>query len=344
MHLSLFSLRRRVTALLTLLVLAPLIAEVLEGSTHLTNLFAFPTQIGVYGCAALLIRASVRSQRKGWIALLLLGIAYGLAEECLILQTSLYPLFVADPQHIYGRLLGVNWIYLLWAVGYESIWSIVLPIQLTELLFPEQRDDPWLGRTGLIVTAIFFLLASFATWFLWTQIAVPKFTKVHYQPPLLTIVTAFVVVVALVGLVLISRTPLRFARANTRVAPHPWLVGVVACVLGLLWFAPLLLHYGIFPAFPFVLALVFILALAVGTLWLILYWSAAQGWGDEQRLALIFGAILACMLAGFLFSGIALPIDFIWKGVCDLIAILVLSYLGWKIRRRAVALPERPGN
>jgi len=157
MRLSLFPLRRRGTALLALLVLAPLIAEVLEGSTHLTNLFAFPTQIGVYGCAALLIRAIVRSQRKGWIALLLLGIAYGLAEECVILQTSLYPLFVADPQHIYGRVLGVNWIYLFWAVGYESIWSIVLPIQLTELLFPEQRDDPWLGRTGLLITAIFFL-------------------------------------------------------------------------------------------------------------------------------------------------------------------------------------------
>ena len=41
------------------------------------------------------------------------GIAYALAEECVILQTSFYPLF-ANPQHIYGRTLGVNWIYLLW--------------------------------------------------------------------------------------------------------------------------------------------------------------------------------------------------------------------------------------
>src|SRR5689334_21527266 len=128
MHSSLFPLRRRVAPILTLLVLAPVIAEILEGSTHLTNLFVFPVQIGVYGCAALLIRACVRSRRKGWIALLLLAIAYAVAEECVILQTSVTPLFAA--KHVYGRLLGVNWIYLLWAVGYESVWSIILPIQL----------------------------------------------------------------------------------------------------------------------------------------------------------------------------------------------------------------------
>src|SRR5690242_19020082 len=104
MHSSLIPSRRRGAALITLLLLSPFIAEILEGSTHLTNLFAFPLQVGVYGSAALLIRVLVRSQRKGWIALLLLATTYGLAEECLILQTSLYPLFVADPQHIYGRV------------------------------------------------------------------------------------------------------------------------------------------------------------------------------------------------------------------------------------------------
>jgi hypothetical protein len=340
MHSSLIPARRRGAAIITLLLLAPFIAEILEGSTHLTNLFAFPSQVGVYGSAALLIRVLVRSQRKGWIALLLLAVAYGLAEECVILQTSLYPLFVADPQHIYGRVLGVNWMYLLWAVGYESVWSIILPIQLTELLFPDLRDDPWLGRRGLIVTATCFLLASFGTWFWWTQVAVPKFTKIHYQTPPLTIVIALVVIAALVGLALISPTFSRSIQASSRTAPHSWLVGVIAFVLGLLWFAPLLLHYGIFPTFPFALALVLILVLAVGTLWLILYWSAAQGWGDRQRLGLIFGALLASMLAGFLLSGIALPIDFIWKSAWDLIALFALIYLSWKIRHRAVAQPQ----
>src|SRR5262249_49942034 len=95
-------------------------------------------QIGVYGCGALIIRALARHRRRGWVAILLMGLAFAIVEECLILQTALAPLFIAaDPQHIYGRTLGVNWVYLLFTLGYESIWAIVLPIQLTELLFPD---------------------------------------------------------------------------------------------------------------------------------------------------------------------------------------------------------------
>ncbi|QBD80766.1 hypothetical protein EPA93_34280 [Ktedonosporobacter rubrisoli] len=329
---SLFLVWRRVAPILALLILAPFVAEVLEGSTHLTNFFVFPSEVGVYGCAALLIRAFVRAKRKGWAVLLLLAIAYGIAEECVILQTSLVPLLAA--KHIYGRLLDVNWIYLLWAVGYESVWSIILPIQLAELLFPERRDDPWLGKTGLIITAIVFLLASIGTWFMWMHALTIYAPGLHYQPPLFTITAALIVIAILVASALALPASSRTAQTRTRRAPHSWLVGIVAFVSGLLWFAPLLLHYGLFPAFPFALALVLILALAVGTLWLIWYWSAAQDWGDRQRLALIFGALLACMLAGFPFSGIVLTIDFIWKGVCDLLALLALAYLAWKIRRR----------
>ena len=29
--------------------------------------------------------------------------------------------------HPYGRVLGVNWVYFLWAIGYESVWIVVLP-------------------------------------------------------------------------------------------------------------------------------------------------------------------------------------------------------------------------
>ncbi len=334
MHSSLLPMRRRVAPILTLLILAPVVAEILEGSTHLTNLFVFPAQVGVYGCAALLIRAFVRSRHKGWIALLLLAIAYGLTEECVILQTSLTPLFAA--KHIYGRLLGVNWIYLLWAVGYESIWSIILPIQLTELLFPERRDDPWLGKAGLVIAAIVFLLASFFAWHLWMS-ALSKYAHgLHYQPPLLTIVVALIVIAALVAVALTLPASSQIGYKSSRRAPHPWLVGTIAFILGLFWFAPLLLHYGLFLEFPFALALVLILAWAAGALWLIRYWTTTQDWGDRQRVALIFGVLLASMLDGFLLAGITLPIDFIWKGVCDVVALLALVYLAWNIRRRAV--------
>src|SRR5215831_7840838 len=198
--------QRQVAPIVALLVFPPIIAEFLFGSTHLTTFFLLLPQIGVYGCGALLIRGLVRHRRKGWLAILLLGIAFAVAEECVILQTSFSPLVAAAPQHIYGRALGVSWIYLLWAVGYESIWSIVLPIQLTELIFPFQRDEPWLGKRGLIITSIVFGLSSLGVWYLWTQIAMRRFGG--YQPFLPGILLALAVIVALVAAVLGSRPSL----------------------------------------------------------------------------------------------------------------------------------------
>ena len=89
---------RHMRAVVTLVFLSPVIAEVLYGSTHLTTLFLLIPQMAVYGCAALIIREVVRRRGGGWPSILLLGIAFSIAEECLILQTSLAPLFfAADP-------------------------------------------------------------------------------------------------------------------------------------------------------------------------------------------------------------------------------------------------------
>src|SRR5262245_29663368 len=168
--------RQRMAPIVTLLVLAPIIVEFLFGSTSVSRLYLLLPQIGVYGAGALLIRALVRHRGRGFGAILLLGLAFALAEECVILQTALAPLFVAmDPQHIYGRSLGVNWVYLLSQLGYESVWAIVIPIQLAELLFPKRRTDPWLGKAGMVVAAIVYLVASVVVWYLWEQ-AAQRFT------------------------------------------------------------------------------------------------------------------------------------------------------------------------
>lgn len=324
--------RRQVAPVVTLLVLSPTIGEFLYGSTHITTLFLLLPQIGVYGCGALLIRDLVRHQRKGWFAILLLGIAFAVAEECVILQTSFSPLFTADPQHIYGRALGVSWIYLLWAVGYESIWCIVLPIQLTELIFPSRRDEPWLGKRGLVITSIVFLLASIGVWYLWTQVAMRKFGT--YQPSQLGILLALAVIVALVAVVFGSRPSLRTTQKTARPAPWPWLVGLIAFVLSLSWFALIFLHYGLAPSLPVIIPVVLSLAWAAAAFFLVRHWSTSQHWRDAHRVALIFGALMASMLPGFVASGIVLPIDFIGKAVLNMITILGLSYLAWKVRQR----------
>jgi hypothetical protein len=99
------------------------------------------------------MRQLIPSRRRGrsWRSVLLLGVALAVAEECVIQQTSLAPRIGIDPARVYGRAFGVNWEYFLWALGFESVWAVVLPIALTELLFPDRRDDLWLGPRGLVI-------------------------------------------------------------------------------------------------------------------------------------------------------------------------------------------------
>ena len=79
----------RAAPIMTLFLLPAIIAELLYGSTPITNLTPLVPEILVYGSAALLIRELVRRRGTGWLGIVLLGIAFAVAEECVIVQTSL---------------------------------------------------------------------------------------------------------------------------------------------------------------------------------------------------------------------------------------------------------------
>src|SRR6202042_264234 len=124
--------------IIIILLFAPFITEVLFGSTRLSVLpFEALPEIGVWGCGALIIRELYHRSKKNWISLLIFGIALACAEELIIQQTSLAPLIGTSLTHEYGRWLGVNWTYFLWALIYESVWVIVIPVTLTEMIFPK---------------------------------------------------------------------------------------------------------------------------------------------------------------------------------------------------------------
>jgi hypothetical protein len=131
--------------IVTLLLLAPIISELLYGAMRISVIFILIPEILTWGCGALLIRECVRGWSKGWQSMLLLGLALAVAEEWLIQQTSIAP-FVAG--HGYGRVWGVNWVYFFWTLGYESVWVVPVPVQLTELLFRSRRNVIWLRREG----------------------------------------------------------------------------------------------------------------------------------------------------------------------------------------------------
>lgn len=151
---------------LMLLLFAPAIPELLTGSTPASNvvldpvgfLVGFGADILLYGCGALLIREFVVYFRKGWASILLLGAAYGIAEEGIAVHTFFQP--SGPPVNAlgtYGHAYGVDW---LWALGltiFHATYSIALPILLTRLWYPEVRDARWLDRGGVALATIGYL-------------------------------------------------------------------------------------------------------------------------------------------------------------------------------------------
>jgi hypothetical protein len=324
---------RRIGPVAALLLLAPVISEVLSGFTRVSVIFVLIPEIMTWGCGALLIRECVRRWGKGWPSMLLMGLALATAEEWVIQQTSIAPL-AGLALHTYGRVWGVNWVYFLWALGYESVWVVVVPVQLTELLFPDRRARCWLRAPGFAVTCSVFALGAFVAWYGWTQRARVKiFHMPPYSPPALYILGAMG---AIALLILLARAlPCRApdSQAAPRGAPPPWLVGLTITVLGSPWTAFVLLAFGWLPGIPFPIALLGGLLWCALTLLLIRRWTCSHDWGHAHRFAVVFGGVLACVIGGFATFkvGGASRIDWIGKTAIDAAAVVCLISL-WSRR------------
>lgn len=162
--------RGRAWPVIFLLLLAPLIAEVLWGTTTVSEFPVYLIQIGLYGGGAVLIREVVHRWGGGWPSILLLGAAYGAIEEGLLEPNWFTP---ALQRHPYGIALGVFWTYAAWNIGYHAVFSIAFPILLTEMAFPPWRDKPWLGRTGMSVVGAVYAVNATAIGLLWWTFVQP---------------------------------------------------------------------------------------------------------------------------------------------------------------------------
>ncbi|HEY3972767.1 MAG TPA: hypothetical protein VGM18_07170 [Candidatus Sulfotelmatobacter sp.] len=328
---------QRVGPIVALLLLAPIISEVLYGATRLSVIFILVPEILTWGCGALLIRECVRRWNKGWPSMLAMGLALAVAEEWVIQQTSIAPL-VGLAQREYGRVWGVNWVYFLWALGYESVWVVLVPVQLTELLFPGRRGLAWLRTRGFVIACVIFVLGALMAWYGWTQRArVMIFHMPPYHPPTSYIVAA----VGVIFLLILSAYALpgqsAVAPLSSRTAPPPATVGWTATALGSPWAAFVVVGFGALPAVPFGLSFALGLAWCILTLFLIRRWTSGTGWDDPHRFAVVFGGVLGCMVGGFVVFKVAgaLRIDWIGKVVLNVAAVLWLVAVGRGIQRRS---------
>jgi hypothetical protein len=321
-----------------LIVLAPLIGEVLSGSTRISFIFAFVPEMMVWGCGALIIRESVRRWNGGWTSVLLLGLALSVAEEFVIQQTSVAPLPGPAISASYGRFWGVNWIYFLFMLAYESVWIVLVPIQVTELIFAKRRNERWLSNRGLVVAGLVFAIGSFMAWYAWIKRARPiVFHAPNYIVPYETILAGVLAIVLLALMAYAVRRVGQTAQLESRMAPPVWMVGSAALVLGFPWYRLMTLIFGLRSLTPFWIPVIAGVSWAAFGYLLIRYWSSSAGWGDLHRWALTFGAVLVCMAAGFLGSKAWPRVDLVGKWVLNVIAVFGFVWLWYQIRRRVVA-------
>ncbi len=328
---------KRIAPALALMVLAPVVAEVLSGATRVSFLVVLIPEIMVWGCGALLIREIVHRWRGGWTSILLLGLALAVAEEFIIQQTSIAPLPWLSGQ-AYGRAFGVNWVYFLYMLGFESVWVVLVPIQLTQLIFPERRKGKWLRTGGLVVSALVFLLGSFIAWFTWTQQArTVVFHAPKYSPPPALIIAGLLAIGLLAAAAWIVPGITKAETNPSRQAPNPLLGGIGTFLLGIPWWV--LISIVFIPNVPVAPAI----PLAAGLLWAILAyvtirrWSSGTDWGDMHRWAVVFSAVLVCMMGGFAGSSAWPRIDLIGKAVLNGIAVACLLALARTLSNRRLS-------
>ena len=322
----------RVAPAFTLALLAPLLAEILPGATRFSAIFVFPIEVCVWGIGAVLIREVVRRKGLGWPSLLLLALVLAIAEECLIQQTSLAPLVIQLKGQIYARAFGVNYVYLLWALIYESVYVVMLPILLAEMLFPARRSEGWMSRTGIAISLVLLTLGGLLAWFSWTRIArVQVFHLAAFNPPLVAVIVALGVMLLLV---LAALGPARrFGTGSAMPPPSPWLLGLGGAVWAVLVFGLCLLAFGIDPDFPPAAAIGGGIALSALVIFLLPRFAAHPDWRPAHGYGLLFGTMIGSMGVTFIGFIDAAPADLWFKIVVDAIAFLLLAWLGLRLKR-----------
>jgi hypothetical protein len=86
------------TPALVMGLLAPFVAEVLLGNTPLRLILIYLIVLPMYGFGALFIRELSRRLGRGWPTILILGVAYGVAEEGLADMSLFNPNYLG--QHL----------------------------------------------------------------------------------------------------------------------------------------------------------------------------------------------------------------------------------------------------
>ena len=283
---------RRLLPVISLWLLAPLVAEYLLGSLPVSLIAILPLMAAMYGSGALLIREAARRSGGGWVTIALLGIAYGFIEEGFVTQ-SLF-----NPNYLHLRLLDFGYVaalgtglpWLVFVVTIHAVWSIAVPIGFVEALSPARRDKSWLGPVGIGVFALLFLAGS---------AAVANFT--YKSLPFMASTGQFIgtgVIVAMLVAAAFAWPRFRTAPFE-RAAPHPAALFALAFAAGS--GVMLVEHFGAaLRGWPWQAPFAILIAVEVAFVALMIRCTRGRQWRDSQRFALMAGGLGVYGVFGFL--------------------------------------------
>lgn len=324
--------KRRIPPALVLYFLSPVIGELLSGSAppvEFFNPFGLIILPALYGSGALLVRELTIHWKKRWPTILVLGLAYGIVEEGLMVKSFFDPNWVDLGQlGVYGRWAGVNWVWSISLMIYHAVVSIAIPILLVELLYPKRRDEPWLGkrgRTGLTVLLLLTVVFGYVA-------------LTTYRPPFLTYLLAIILTLVLAWVARLLPSKFKWNSAEKTwgsiwlsVLGFAGIVGFFICT----WALP---EWGIPP-------LLTCLALICGSYFMLrLGWraSGAGNWDDRGRFALAAGVLSFFILLAPLAESDPARLDNpAGMSLVALGALLSLCYLRLRIYRREGVLSSQ---
>ncbi|GAA3297791.1 hypothetical protein Dvina_21150 [Dactylosporangium vinaceum] len=307
---------------------APVVAELTLGTIPLRMAWVLLIFTPLYGGGALFVREIVRRAGGGYANLLLMGVAYGIVEEGLVLQSLTSP-------HLYHaagwapRLLGVNTDYTLLNLVYHAVFSITVPVVVVELCFPGHGQRPYLRRGGLIATGLIALAGAGIV-----RLTVPPAEDPGYTMPLAAVLVFAAVALAVTVVALRVRVP----GASPARPPSAPVVAAVAGAGALLFFGlawpfggatgPVFTH-GTWSLLPMVAAA----ALVVALVYWLRRWSAAAQWTREHLVAACTGA-----LVGHTVFGLAAQAD----GAADRLFLAAVAAATLALGTAAIRRPVAP--
>lgn len=282
--------RRRLLPVILLFFLTPLIAEFLLGNLPVSMIAVILPLALMYGTGAVLIRELVRQSGRGWPSLILLAIAYSFIEEGVVTQSLFNPNYLHLRLLDYGFIpaLGTGIPWLVYVISLHVIWSISVPIGLVEALFTGFGDSPWLGKIGLGVVGLLFVVGSIF-------IAFVGYQQNPYlaSPAQFAVVGLIVIVCSVVAFLLPQRRP-----AFGKAAPPPILLFLLAFVagsglMGLQLFAEHRWHWS------WLAAVATVLSLEMLFIAFMIHFTRNHIWNNRQRFALMAGGLSVYLWFGF---------------------------------------------